>query len=140
MNTNRNKRRTLCLAAAVIMAAVPMAEGKAQAKTPAKIYTCHDYVDLAREVGWSKAERANVMRIMTRESKCFARAWNKKDPAGGSYGLMQINGGNVKWAIGLGLITKADDLFIPRRNLKVALALWKRYGWRPWSTGSTAVE
>ena len=78
MNTNKQKRRTLCLAAAVIMVAVPMAGGNAQAKTPTKIYTCHDYVNLAREVGWSKAERANIKRIMQRESRCFARAWNKK--------------------------------------------------------------
>jgi len=140
MNITKNKRRTLCLAAAIIMVAAPMAGGEAQAKKPTKIYTCHDYVNLAREVGWSKAERANIKRIMQRESRCFARAWNRKDPAGGSYGLMQINGSNVGWAIRLGLITKADDLYIPRRNLRVALALWERYGWRPWSTGSSAVE
>lgn len=140
MNTNKQKRRALCLAAAVIVVAVSMTGGNAQAKTPTKIYTCHDYVNLAREVGWSKAERANIKRIMYRESRCFARAWNKKDPAGGSFGLMQINGSNVGWAIRMGLITKRDDLFIPRRNMRVALELWKLYGWRPWRTGSTAVE
>ncbi len=104
----------------------------------AKVYSCRDYVDLARTVGWPKSERANIKRIMFRESRCFARAWNQKDPHGGSYGLMQINGANVGWATRNGWITSRDDLYEPRKNLRVALELWRLYGWRPWGTKSSA--
>ena len=103
----------------------------------AKIYSCREYVDLARQVGWPKSERGNIRRIMYRESRCHAQAWNRKDPHGGSHGLMQINGSNVGWAVRNGWITSRDDLFHPKRNLKVALELWKLYGWRPWGTRSS---
>jgi len=103
----------------------------------AKVNTCRDYVDLARQVGWPKSERANIRRIMYRESRCFAGAWNRKDPHGGSYGLMQINGSNVGWAARNGWITTRQDLFHPRKNLRVALELWELYGWRPWGTKSS---
>lgn len=105
--------------------------------TEAKVYSCRDYVDLAREVGWPKSERGNIRRIMYRESRCYAGAWNRKDPHGGSYGLMQINGSNVGWAIRNGWIERREDLFRPRQNLRVALELWRLYGWRPWGTKSS---
>ena len=103
----------------------------------AKVYTCRDYVNLARQVGWPKSERANLKRIMFRESRCYRAAHNPRDPWGGSYGLLQINGSNVGWAIRNGWITSKTDLFQPRANLRVALELWKLYGWRPWGTKSS---
>jgi len=103
----------------------------------AKIYTCRDYVDLARQVGWPKSERARLKAVMHRESRCSRLAHNPRDPWGGSYGLLQINGSNVGWAIRNGWITSKTDLFQPRKNLKVGLELWKLYGWRPWGTKSS---
>lgn len=74
---------------------------------------------------------------MARESHCTPSAYNPRDPFGGSFGLMQINGANVGWAIRNGWITSKTDLFQPRRNLKVGLELWRAYGWRPWGTRSS---
>ena len=101
---------------------------------------CRRYVDLARIVGWPKSERANLRRIMARESgpTCRPLAYNPRDPHGGSYGLLQINGSNVGWATRNGWITKATDLYEPRKNLKVGLELWRLYGWRPWAGSSSA--
>lgn len=107
------------------------------AHADAKIYSCRDYVNLARQVGWPRSERANIKRIMYRESRCQAAAWNRKDPHGGSHGLMQINGSNIGWAVRNGWIASRQDLNNPRKNLKVALELWKLYGWRPWGTKSS---
>ena len=98
---------------------------------------CKRYVDLARQVGWPKSERANLRRIMWRESRCTPTAHNPRDPWGGSYGLLQINGSNVGWATRMGYINTRNDLTDARRNLRVGLELWKIYGWRPWGTGSS---
>lgn len=110
--------------------------------TPAKAdaavgHACKRYVNLARQVGWPKSERANLARIMWRESRCTPTAHNPRDPWGGSYGLLQINGSNVGWATRMGYIRARTDLTDPRRNLKVGLELWKLYGWRPWGTRSS---
>ena len=99
---------------------------------------CTRYVDTARTIGWPKAERGNLRRIIWRESRCRPTAYNPRDPWGGSYGLMQINGSNVGWATRHGYIRNAHDLLDPHRNLKTALELWKLYGWRPWAGSSTA--
>lgn len=100
---------------------------------------CRRYVDLARTIGWPKSERANIRRIMWRESRCRPTAHNTADPTRyGSRGLMQINGTNLGWATRMGYVRNADDLFDPRRNLKVALELWRLYGWRPWAGSSSA--
>ena len=100
-------------------------------------HACNRYVDLARQVGWPKSERANLARIMWRESRCTPTAHNALDPWGGSYGLLQINGSNVGWATRNGWITSRTDLTDARRNLRVGLELWKLYGWRPWGTRSS---
>ena len=110
--------------------------------TPGKVdaavgHSCKRYVDLARSVGWPKSERANLARIMWRESRCTPTAHNPLDPHGGSYGLLQINGSNVGWATRSGYIQSRDDLINARRNLRVGLELWKIYGWRPWGTRSS---
>ena len=98
---------------------------------------CERYVNLARQVGWPKSERANLARIMWRESRCTPTAHNALDPWGGSYGLLQINGSNVGWATRNGWINSRTDLTDARRNLRVGLELWKLYGWRPWGTRSS---
>ena len=98
---------------------------------------CKRYVNLARQVGWPKSQRYELARIMWRESRCTPTAHNPRDPWGGSYGLLQINGSNVGWATRMGYIRARTDLTDPRRNLKVGLELWKLYGWRPWGTRSS---
>ena len=110
--------------------------------TPGKVdaavgHSCKRYVDLARLVGWPKSERANLARIMWRESRCTPTAHNSLDPWGGSYGLLQINGSNVGWATRNGWIKTRNDLFDAKTNLRVGLELWKLYGWRPWGTRSS---
>lgn len=100
-------------------------------------HSCKRYVDLARQVGWPKSERANLARIMWRESRCNPAAFNARDPWGGSYSLLQINGSNVGWATRMGYIKTRNDLFNARTNLRVGLELWKLYGWKPWGTRSS---
>ena len=100
-------------------------------------HSCKRYVDLARSVGWPKSQRAELARIMWRESRCNPAAHNPADPWGGSFGLLQINGANVGWATRSGYISTRNDLLDPKHNVKVALELWKLYGWRPWGTKSS---
>jgi soluble lytic murein transglycosylase-like protein len=78
---------------------------------------------------------------MKRESNCTPNAVNRKDPFGGSYGLLQINwGGWQKWLTGKGLITGKKSLLDPVTNLRASLEIYnygvERYGfgWGPWST------
>jgi hypothetical protein len=78
------------------------------------------------------------MQICKRESKGFARAWNQRDPYTGSYGLMQLNGANKRFLVESGIVRKAmTELWSPRKNLKAALALYKRHGWAPWKGNSS---
>jgi len=98
---------------------------------------CQRWVDLARHVGWPKSQRAELARIMWRESRCNPDAYNAADPFGGSYSLLQINGSNVGWATRQGYIKTRNDLFDPKKNLKVGLELWRLYGWKPWGTRSS---
>ena len=118
-------------------AAVVLIAALNQTPADAKPLTCRDYVDVARSVGWPRSERAALKRIMWRESRCAPGAWNRKDPHGGSHGLLQINGSNVGWAVRNGWIASRDDLYEPRKNLSVGLELWRLYGWRPWGTKSS---
>ena len=93
---------------------------------------CLRFTALALEVGWAKREIPRLMQICKRESKGFARAWNQRDPLG-SYGIMQINGSNKRFLVESGIVRKAmTELWAPRKNLKAALALFKRHGWEPW--------
>ena len=94
---------------------------------------CARYRPLAVTVGWPRAELNNFERICARESKGFARAWNRADPCGGSYGIMQLNGCNLGWFRSAGVVRASmTELWSPRANLKAALALWRKHGWAPW--------
>ena len=98
---------------------------------------CLRFTALALEVGWAKREIPRLMQICKRESKGFARAWNQRDPYTGSYGLMKINGSNKGFLQDAGIVRKAmTELGSPRKNLKAALALFKRHGWAPWKGNS----
>jgi hypothetical protein len=119
------KRLLGVLAAAALL--VPATQTKAAVEPD-----CLRFTALALEVGWAKREIPRLMQICKRESKGFARAWNQRDPLG-SYGIMQINGSNKRFLVESGIVRKAmQELWSPRKNLKAALALYKRHGWEPW--------
>jgi hypothetical protein len=95
--------------------------------------SCPQFEKLARTVGWPQAEIGRLSYVMARESSCFARAWNQKDPHGGSYGLTQINGSNKGFLQRNKTVSKfMTELFNPTRNLTAALALWRECGWACW--------
>ena len=100
---------------------------------------CEQFSALAVNFGWPRDQRTVLESIMKRESNCTPNAINRKDPFGGSRGLLQINGSWTKWLIGKGIITEASDLLHAETNLLAGLEIYnygvERYGfgWGPWS-------
>ena len=101
---------------------------------------CEQFSALAVNLGWPADQRTVLESIMKRESNCTPNAVNRKDPFGGSYGLLQINwGGWQKWLTAKGLITGKKSLLDPVTNLRAGLEIYSygvgRYGfgWGPWS-------
>jgi hypothetical protein len=101
---------------------------------------CEQFSALAINLGWDPDQRTILESIMDRESSCTPSAFNRKDPNGGSRGLLQINGSWHKWLIAKGIIGKPKDLLDPVANLRAGLAIYNygmdRYGfgWGPWGT------
>ena len=101
---------------------------------------CEQFSALAINLGWDPNQRTVLESIMARESSCTPNAFNRKDPNGGSRGLLQLNGSWNKWLIDKGVITKPKDLLDPVANLRAGLAIYNygmdRYGfgWGPWGT------
>jgi soluble lytic murein transglycosylase-like protein len=101
---------------------------------------CEQLSALAVNLGWPADQRTVLESIMKRESNCTPNAINRKDPNGGSRGLLQINGSWHKWLIAKGIITKPKNLLDPVVNLQAGLAIYDygvdRYGfgWGPWGT------
>lgn len=101
--------------------------------TAARPVSCPTYERTALAVGWPKKELPRLTYVLARESSCFARAWNKRDPFSGSYGLAQLNGSNKGFFMRENLVRKSmTELFNPKKNLIAALALWKECGWVCW--------
>lgn len=108
------------------------------------IANCDDLVSLAASVGWPIEHLQTLKEIARRESgvTCAPTAFNVKDPNGGSYGSLQINGywclPNTYWPIGYlqahGLVESCDDLFNATTNLRSALAIFYETGsdFSPW--------
>ena len=100
---------------------------------------CEQFSALGVNFGWPRNQRTVLESIMKRESNCTPNAINRKDPFGGSRGLLQINGSWTKWLIGKGIITQASDLLHAETNLLAGLEIYnygvERYGfgWGPWS-------
>jgi hypothetical protein len=100
---------------------------------------CEQFSALAVNLGWPADQRTVLESIMKRESNCTPNVINRKDPHGGSRGLLQINGSWHKWLIGKGIITQKQDLLQAQTNLLAGLAIYnygvERYGfgWGPWS-------
>jgi len=101
---------------------------------------CHRLAKTAAAVGWPRRELPELRRIAGRESLCRNLAYNPRDPYGGSYCAMQINGSNRGYLIRERIIRRdMEELRAsPTKCLKAALALWKLYGWRPWAGASSA--
>ena len=100
---------------------------------------CEQFSALAVNLGWPADQRTVLESIMKRESNCTPNAVNRKDPFGGSRGLLQINGSWHKWLISKGVITRKQDLLQAQTNLLAGLEIYnygvERYGfgWVPWS-------
>jgi len=100
---------------------------------------CEQFSALAINLGWPADQRTVLESIMKRESNCTPNAINRKDPYGGSRGLLQINGSWHKWLIGKGIITNKRNLLHAETNLLAGLEIYnygvERYGfgWGPWS-------
>ena len=100
---------------------------------------CEQFSALAINLGWDPDQRTVLESIMNRESRCTPNAFNRKDPNGGSRGLLQINGSWHKWLTEKDIIAKPADLLQAQSNLLAGLAIYnygvERYGfgWGPWS-------
>jgi soluble lytic murein transglycosylase-like protein len=100
---------------------------------------CEQFSALAVNLGWPADQRTVLESIMKRESNCTPNAVNRKDPFGGSRGLLQINGSWHKWLIAKGIISHKQDLLQAQTNLLAGLEIYnygvERYGfgWGPWS-------
>lgn len=101
---------------------------------------CRQLAKIAVAVGWPRRELATLKRIAARESLCRNTAYNGRDPWGGSFCALQLNGSNRRFLIAVGAIrSDMQELRAsPSRCLKGALALWKRHGWKPWAGASHA--
>jgi soluble lytic murein transglycosylase-like protein len=101
---------------------------------------CEQFSALAVNLGWPADQRTVLESIMKRESNCTPNAINRKDPFGGSRGLLQINGSWHKWLIAKGVITHKQNLLQAQTNLLAGLEIYnygvERYGfgWGPWGT------
>lgn len=109
---------------------------------------CGEYHDLAMSVGWTEAQWPKLSYVIYRESRCNIGSFNKRDPNGGSRGLMQINGYWCRknkynpsgWLQAKGILNNCEDLFNPEVNLRAGLAMWNysqernKCGWKPWAT------
>jgi hypothetical protein len=96
------------------------------------------FAALAVNLGWPVSEYDKLTQVIARESNGIATAHNRKDPMGGSYGLMQINGfwckGKNSYLQKAGLITSCRMLLDPQTNLRAGLIIFTRSGWSPWGT------
>ena len=102
---------------------------------------CEQVFDTAKAIGWPADQLGMLVAIAQRESRCQPDAFNPKDPNGGSYGTMQVNGFWAKKTTAypkgylqtMGVLTDVTELFDRETNLRAALAIY-RYsnGWRAW--------
>jgi hypothetical protein len=132
-------RSTLTILAALMISTMTPTVAAARYYNP-DAAECHRLAKTAASVGWPRRELPELRRIAGRESLCRNLAYNPRDPHGGSYCAMQINGSNRGYLIRERIIrSDMEELRAsPTKCLKAALALWKLYGWRPWAGASSA--
>lgn len=91
--------------------------------------------EILRAAGWPDGEVENALTITYHESRWNPRAINKNDPSGGSYGLFQINAWWIYFGEAeIGERLDTDQATRPLYNARYALRIWRKCGWRPWST------
>jgi len=103
-------------------------------------WRCDEWMDLAREVGWSEDQLPKLSYTIYRESRCRPEQHNPDDPMGGSNGLTQINQFWCKptrywpggWLQAQGVLDHCDELYDAETNLRAALAIRNNSGWSPW--------
>lgn len=99
---------------------------------------CPQWWEVAWDLGWAQGELPHLDVVMHRESRCIPDVWNRRDPNGGSRGLLQVNGSWTRWLREQGILEEKENLFDPEVNLAAALAIYRygleRYGfgWGPW--------
>lgn len=92
------------------------------------------FAQLAIGLGWPASEYDTLVRVIDRESRGIPSSINSKDPQGGSFGLLQINGFWESWLVERGLISSLESLLDPTINLRAGLAIYNNSGWNPWRT------
>ena len=100
---------------------------------------CTQWWPTALRAGWQIEDLRTLDFVMYRESKCRPYSHNPDDPFGGSFGLMQVNGGWRGWLRERGVVKRRSDLMIPDINLRAARLIWEYAkekhdnGWNPWN-------
>lgn len=102
---------------------------------------CPQYEEMLYNAGFPRNQIKIASYVMWKESRCVVDAKNVKDPKGGSYGLMQVNGFWIDRLKDAGIIKKARDLYDPQTNANAAFYVWIEtsisnrysYGWGAWS-------
>ena len=132
-------RSTLTISLAFMIATMTPTAAAARYYNP-DAPECHRLAVTAASIGWPRRELPELRRIAAREGMCRNIAYNPKDPHGGSYCTMQINGSNKGFLVRERIIRNdMNELRAsPTKCLRAALALWKLYGWRPWHGSSAA--
>ncbi len=101
-----------------------------QPPPPANTYTKAQVAQIIRDV-WPDDLEDEAIRIATRESNLIPTVRNSC-----CYGLFQIYyAAHRTWLASMG-ITSAAQLYDPRVNATVALALYNTSGWSPWATST----
>lgn len=104
-------------------------------------YRCAEWYDTAITAGWTQDYWPMLSRVIYKESRCNHDSFNPNDPAGGSYGLTQINGywctpnkyNPTGYLQARGIINTCQDLFDPLTNLLAAREIFSRHhSWSPW--------
>lgn len=97
---------------------------------------CEQFAALAVNLGWRKEAYPRLLAVITRESRCLPDQINSKDPNGGSFGLMQINGfwcrGAGSFLQQRGIVSSCEDLLHADTNLLAGLAIWEHSQWHAW--------
>lgn len=107
---------------------------------------CPQWWETAKAAGWPEELLLKLDKVIHKESRCNYDSYNPYDPAGGSYGLTQINGywctvnkyNPSGWLQAQGILNSCQDLFDPVTNFRAAMALYNyslnRHGcgWNPW--------
>lgn len=112
-----------------IATTTPPVKKKHKTSTPPAPGNCLAYQEIINKYDWSTT---TAMAVCGAESHGYAGNIGDTDTAYVSCGLMQIRT--------LPGRPSCETLKDPETNIAYAYAMWKREGWRPWSTCRYAVD